>query len=261
MLLKEMTDKNVMGPVWIGLYNDLDTWYWSYNHLPLKNMSLIKWAPGNPDNTSGADMCGVVQDVGKWESYPCFYTGPFICYDANNSAANRFIIYYKPPTDWHTGQKYCRKYHTDMASSLTETDNSLMQQLVKSIHYNGAWFGLTKETWKWSDGYEPSYLPWGPNQPDNYYSSENCGGAQNGLLTDEQCNKQNFFVCSAYLVKTQMVKLQVKFDSNVLDPTVQSSILELINLKLQEHGLTMKTTATWKVQPNGRIFYKKIKGN
>lgn len=80
-LTEVLIRNNEIGPVWTGLYNDLDSWYWSYNHLPLKNISLRMWMSGQPDDGYGQDVCGTINTNGYWESLACYYTGPFLCYD------------------------------------------------------------------------------------------------------------------------------------------------------------------------------------
>ncbi|KAG7314238.1 hypothetical protein KOW79_022734 [Hemibagrus wyckioides] len=57
----------------------------------------------------------------------------------------------------------------------------------------------------------------------------------------------------------QILRLQVKSDGSVLDPAVQSSILEQIKQKLAEKGMLENTTVTWRVQTDGNIFQKKNK--
>ncbi|KAK3507334.1 hypothetical protein QTP70_014462 [Hemibagrus guttatus] len=276
-----------------GLYNDLDNWYWSYNHLPLKNQSLVNFYPGYPNNAYGTDVCGVIYHDGTWETFNCYYGIPFICYDERNSYANRFVLY-TYTYNWFQAQSYCRTYHTDLAYTLTNNDITLAMQRVAQTSYKCIWFGLTRDTWKWSNGRVVSYLPWSALQPDNYNLWENCGMAIDGLLEDEKCTNSHYFVCSAYLNKTQFLKLQVVSDASVLDPAVQSTILDLretvmptdlnktqflklqvvsdasvldpavqstildlITQKLHENGMSVNTTVAWKVQPDESIFYKK----
>ncbi|XP_058240133.1 C-type mannose receptor 2-like isoform X1 [Hemibagrus wyckioides] len=257
MLINEMNNHNEMVAVWTGLYNDLDNWYWSYNHLPLKNQSQWYFASGYPYNGYGLDVCGIINRNGQWETLSCYYTIPFICYDETNSYANRFVVYPQDTFNWFQAQSYCRIYHTDLAYTFNNDDVTLAVQCVYKTSYTGAWFGLTRDTWKWSNGRAPSYLPWSALQPDNYYLWENCGVAQDGLLFDAVCTNSYYFVCSAYLNKTQFLKLEVLSDASVLDPAVQSTILDLITQKLHENGMSVNTTVDWKVQSDGSIFHKK----
>ncbi|XP_017316419.1 macrophage mannose receptor 1 [Ictalurus punctatus] len=261
-LIEEMNKKSVIGPAWIGLYIELDNWYWSsYNHLPLKNTNLSIWHSGQPDNAYGADVCVAMYAAGYWWSYPCYYVGPFICYDANNSYADRFVAYLLPRITWLDSQAYCRQHHTDLATVMTESDVSLLGQLLPPLNIISGWVGLTRNTWEWSDRSNASYLPWLSGQPDNLNTWENCATATAGLLSDEQCTNEYYFTCSAYRVRKQIVKLQVKLTQSMLDSTVQSSILEMLKQKLQENGMLMNTTVTWRVQPDGNIFYKKVNNN
>ncbi|TSL54338.1 C-type lectin lectoxin-Lio3 [Bagarius yarrelli] len=255
-LYNELAKHNEIRPVWVGLYNDLDSWYFSHNRLPLKNISLRNFASGHPSVEHSNAACGAIEDTGLWLALPCHYTGPFLCYDASNSPEHRFVGYINPGLSWHDAQTFCRTHHTDLASTTTEDDINLVKQLLPSIFCYGAWFGLTRDTWKWSDGAEASYLPWATGQPDNFYTCENCVGAKSGLLVDEACNNLYYFACSDYLHRKQFVKLQVQTDESVLDPAVQSAVLDLINQKLQENHMSVNVTATWKVQADGSIFRK-----
>ncbi|KAG7314240.1 hypothetical protein KOW79_022736 [Hemibagrus wyckioides] len=72
---------------------------------------------------------------------------------------------------------------------------------------------------------------------------------------------QSYFYCHTILPvrEQQIVRLQVKSDGSVLDPAVQSSILEQIKQKLAEKGMLENTKVTWRVQPDGNILHLKNK--
>lgn len=118
-------------------------------------------------------------------------------FTANNSPSNKFVGYGSPTLTWPDAQTFCRQQHTDLATSVTQSDITLLQRVLAGIMWTGGWFGLTRDTWKWSDGTEPLNLPWLSGQPDNFYIWENCGAAQNGQLLDEKCTNEHYFVCSA----------------------------------------------------------------
>lgn len=80
---------------------------------------------------------------------------------------------------------------------MNESDVSLLGKLLPPLNILSGWVGLTRDTWKWSDSSNPSYLPWLSGQPDNFYTWENCGTAKDGLLMDEKCTNQYYFTCSA----------------------------------------------------------------
>nr|XP_055046326.1 alpha-N-acetylgalactosamine-specific lectin-like [Misgurnus anguillicaudatus] len=62
---------------WIGLYNDIYSWRWSYQDA---NITFQLWAAGEPDNNYANEACALMRDD-MWRDYPCTRQYPFICYD------------------------------------------------------------------------------------------------------------------------------------------------------------------------------------
>lgn len=115
---------------------------------------------------------------------------------ARNNYLNRFVAYYTPQITWLNAQLYCRQHHTDLASVMTQSDVSLLQQILPPLNIYNGWIGLIRNSWMWSDGSSTSYLPWLSGQPDNYYYWEYCASEQGGLLSDEKCTQLHYFMCS-----------------------------------------------------------------
>ncbi|KAF4071306.1 hypothetical protein AMELA_G00271710 [Ameiurus melas] len=252
---KEAASKHQTTSAWVGLYNDLNSWRWSLNDLPL-NVSYTYWYPGYPYYSGREQACVLIYYSGQWWDVPCTALYPFICYNASFSGAAKFISINNPHLTWPQAQNYCRTHHTDLASSLNSSDNDILKQVLKT--QINSWIGLYTGTWKWSDGTSASNIPWAPGQPDNYLGNENCAVVYNGLFYDEQCTNLHYFFChNISQARSQIMRLQVKSDGSVFDPAVQSSILDQIKQKLEENGMLENTTVTWKVQPDGNIFHKK----
>lgn len=68
----------------VGLYNDIDSWRWSLNELPLKSVSYSKWASNEPNNQFGKQSCGIIDQNKFWRDAQCTDKRPFICYDAES---------------------------------------------------------------------------------------------------------------------------------------------------------------------------------
>ncbi|XP_046699418.1 hepatic lectin-like [Silurus meridionalis] len=204
------------------------------------------------------ESCVIIMTNGYWGDRACTELRPFICYNAQFSGAARFIGISSKVT-WPAAQAYCRTYHTDLASSLNNIDNNMIWQ-VRDIQ-GDSWFGLYRDTWKWSDGTNALNTPWASGQPDNYGGNENCAVVYNGNFYDTSCSTQFYFFCHTIppVRQRQIVRLQVKSDGSVFDSAAQSSILEQIKLNLKGKGISDNTTVTWRVQTDGIIFYKKNK--
>ncbi|XP_053471614.1 C-type mannose receptor 2-like isoform X2 [Ictalurus furcatus] len=246
---------------WVGLYNDINSWRWSFHNVSLISTSFSQWYSGQPDNNNGNESCATIGTSGYWWDFPCANRYPFICYNGNYTGVERFVGVANLQLSWLDAQAYCRQFHTDLASAINATDNS---QLGGVASQQGiSWFGLYRDTWKWSDGTKASNLTWLPAQPNNYYRPENCGRFNNGPLSDELCTNKYYFFCHTVIPvrNKQVMKLQVLSDGAVFDPTVQFMTLELIKQKLKEHGMFFNSTVHFRVLPDGNIFYKKRQNN
>ncbi|XP_058241257.1 putative C-type lectin domain family 20 member A isoform X2 [Hemibagrus wyckioides] len=264
-LRKEETDKGLTSRAWIGLYNDIESWRWSFNNVSLKNQLLAMWYAGEPDNAYGKEACATINQLGEWRDDPCTDLLPFICYNSSATGSNIIVGVASPLLSWFDAQAYCRKYHTDLASATTTSENNQLAQVALKQGYS--WFGLFRDTWKWVDRTfeDATNLEWlnDPAQPNNGGGHEDCGVIYTGLIMDRPCDDLYPFFCHNDIPtgKRQIVKLQVNSGENIFDPAVQSTILKKIEQKLEEHGWLENTTVTWKLQPNGNDFDRKKKGD
>ncbi|KAF5899461.1 macrophage mannose receptor 1-like isoform X6, partial [Clarias magur] len=140
------------------------------------------------------------------------------------SGANSFIGVSSPLMTWAGAQTYCRTFHTDLASALSQTDNDLLAQ-VASVQ-GVSWFGLFRDTWKWLNSTPAVNVPWYTGRPDNSRANSNCGTLRYGQFVDEPCSINHYFFCQTVPVNQQVVKLRMKSDGNVFDSAVQSAVLE-----------------------------------
>ncbi|XP_017316379.1 uncharacterized protein LOC108260519 [Ictalurus punctatus] len=254
----EAVRKFMIFPAWIGLYENVDVWRWSYNNLPLENTPLRNWYAFDEPSANGIEACGAIDYRGYWFDFPCTHLKSFICYDSRFSGFARFIPYILPLLDWFGAQAFCRLFHTDLATAASSTDNDELKNRV--LFLTSSWFGLFRGTWTWSDGAIASNIAWAPFQPD-HSGTKYCGTYAVGLISDDTCSNEHAFFCQSTppVRQQQILKLQVKSDGSVLDPDVQSSILLQIKQKLRENGMSENTTVTWRVQSDGNIFYKEKK--
>ncbi|KAG7328971.1 hypothetical protein KOW79_007145 [Hemibagrus wyckioides] len=72
------------------------------------------------------------------------------------------------------------------------------------------------------------------------------------MFGDTKCDELHYFICHIThpVREQQIMRLQIKSDDSVSDSAMQSTILDLIMKKLEEHGMLKNTTVTWRVLSN-----------
>uniref|UniRef100_A0A4W5MZ75 C-type lectin domain-containing protein n=1 Tax=Hucho hucho TaxID=62062 RepID=A0A4W5MZ75_9TELE len=71
--------------VWIGLYDDVNSWRWSLedsNYYSEGGAEFRNWQIGQPDNVNSNEHCVVMTEGGEWQDEDCKEKPPFICYSS-----------------------------------------------------------------------------------------------------------------------------------------------------------------------------------
>ncbi|XP_027004181.2 uncharacterized protein LOC113643934 isoform X2 [Tachysurus fulvidraco] len=170
-----------------------------------------------------------------------------------SKTGNQRYIYISNSMTWLEAQTYCRQHHTDLASSRDATEDSV----IKALTSDWTWFGLFRDSWKWTDQTKFSTISWMTGKPDNTLKNENCGYINNGQAADALCSDiMPFFCYSDVTGKQQILRVKVQSDKDVNDPAVMTAILEQINQKLKDDLGTENITVKWRKQSDGVVFHK-----
>lgn len=116
--------------------------------------------------------------------------------------ATRFVPINDLARTWLEAQQHCRQTYTDMACPLNDADNNA---ITPRVPHSTTWFGLFRDSWKWSDQTNVSTIKWTTNQPDNAGGHENCAyvdntvfaGSTGGWFSDGTCSTKRAFFCQS----------------------------------------------------------------
>ncbi|KAI5629350.1 secretory phospholipase A2 receptor-like isoform X1, partial [Silurus asotus] len=177
---------------WIGLYNDIKSWRWSYGNEPLGNMH--DWAHGEPNNSDGRQACGAICIRG-WTDRDCTEKFPSF----NTTGYN--YVYVSDLKTWYDARSYCRMYYTDLASTRNELEYTTVFNITYKSKASIIWIGMFRDTWKWIDQTNFSTIRWMSGKPDNYRGNENCGYLNDTQAVDAQCSDVMPFFCYSSKLK------------------------------------------------------------
>ncbi|XP_043977201.1 C-type mannose receptor 2-like [Gambusia affinis] len=260
--LRIMVDSNKMAAItdaWIGLYDDVDSWRWSLSDDTFyQNSEALyrNWPSGQPDNSQGGEGCLEMLGNGEWNDNNCDNLRKVICSTVSGQTATFRLI--NTFMNWTQAQSYCRTHHTDLASVRHSADN----ENIKAAKPAGeaVWLGLFRDRWKWSKGSLLTYSYWGSGEPNG--PVENCAimdFTNSGRWVDEECRLTKPFICSDEVPSTDhvmKVKLVGSSSVDLKDGAVQGGLLNQLQQKLKDQGVTAEIRLRWMKQPDGNVFYQ-----
>ncbi|XP_053098304.1 C-type lection lectoxin-Enh3-like [Pangasianodon hypophthalmus] len=177
------------------------------------------------------------------------------------TTGNNTYMYISNKMSWLGAQSYCRQYHTDLASVRDATEYSVIQKVIINSG-SAAWFGLFRDTWKWSDQTNFSTVSWMSGKPDNALGNENCGYLNNNQAADALCSDILPFFCYSIITgKQQIIKVKVRANQDVNEFAVKAAVLEQVKQKLKDHGMAENIKVKWREQPDGKVFHKVKENN
>nr|XP_046271756.1 C-type mannose receptor 2-like [Scatophagus argus] len=247
--------KYYRGHVWIGLYDDINSWRWSLQeegYYGEGEAEFRMWKSDRPINFGGYENCAGMDNDGLWNDRNCKYEAPFVCYNGNKATVSSpSFILVNESKNWTEAQSYCRKHHTDLASVRNQSENDQLKTMVQNQH---TWIGLYRDSWKWSDGSHISFTHW---NTDNNEPNDNtpCVLLHQGRWEDKACTTKLYFVCSIVSLKRQVVRVKLSAkDSSVKLEDAGEAILQQLSRTLKLHSLIKDMKLTWRKQPDGKIF-------
>uniref|UniRef100_A0A8C2CJK3 C-type lectin domain-containing protein n=1 Tax=Cyprinus carpio TaxID=7962 RepID=A0A8C2CJK3_CYPCA len=122
--------------------------------------------------------------------------------------SNKGFVSVQEKKNWTEAQKYCRQYHTDLASVRNQIKNDAIQKIINQTltscsEDDQVWIGLHR-LWVWSDNSTSTFTNpfstfWKPGI-NNIKNNRNsiCTSVvirDEGRWTDEDCSNQRPFVC------------------------------------------------------------------
>ncbi|XP_060889910.1 putative C-type lectin domain family 20 member A isoform X1 [Labrus mixtus] len=211
---------------------------------------------------------------GLWHDEPCGRLYKPVCSDVTGSNVTFVLI--NTSMSWTDAKSYCREHHTDLASVRNLDENQKIKELISGLT---VWIGLSRETWKWTDGSNSSFRYWNLSEPNNNYETEGCVAAyfkDSGRWEDWPCHYKRASICyradpaattassehdtiikdasvSKAVVKVRLVKSS-SVDLN--DPAVMDAMLKKIKQKLKDQGLKGDVKLSWRKQVDGKVFHK-----
>ncbi|XP_060883053.1 asialoglycoprotein receptor 2-like [Labrus mixtus] len=247
--LREATEELDVGHLWIGLYDDIDSWRWSLEeegYYGEGEAEFRKWHSKAYNNIRGTQTCVLISQYGTWNDFICTASYQFVCYDDSSSS---FILVNETKT-WTEAQRYCRERYTDLASVRNQSENDQIKGLLKN---SNTWIGLHRDSWGWSDGSPYSLRKWATNRPRSGFGTP-CALLHRGLWEDMNCDTERYFVCQD-LVKKRVLRVQVtRKDSTVNLEEAAAALLWQLRERLKELSLREDVKLTWRKQPDGKIF-------
>ncbi|XP_024286595.1 macrophage mannose receptor 1 [Oncorhynchus tshawytscha] len=207
--------------VWIGVADeDQDgTFRW----VDKTDITFSNWKPSFPKNTVNLWDCGQIYTgdfSGKWETTNCFKNLGYICKmvggqnvkptsvpdshcDAGYLLYGDYCYHFETEMvkNWLDAESYCASQRGHLASFHTQEELSFITTHMPAPSWVGLSDSRTEGVWVWSDGTPSDFLPWAPNQPDNWQGNEDCSNIRGfnhheaGLLNDEFCTSTLEFVC------------------------------------------------------------------
>ncbi|XP_038132881.1 macrophage mannose receptor 1-like [Cyprinodon tularosa] len=183
---------------WIGLYDQRDgirTWYWSLPEVEF-NESETNWDQGEPNDHEGVtENCGILMSNLEWQNIPCELERPFLCYDETNRTQKYHLI--REGKTWQEAQSYCREKHTDLISGMKQLQDGELEKVMSSTQIK-TYFGLFRDTWRWSDGSSFSLRHWNDQLNNQQYNTGRCavaGTDDEGRWKTESCDQRKPFIC------------------------------------------------------------------
>ncbi|ROL28507.1 L-selectin [Anabarilius grahami] len=242
--------------IWIGLYDDANSWHWSFQN---ETVTFSQWDFDQPNNMYGKQYCVNLRSTGYWWDETCNLTYPFFCQNGEGQP----VLVTDPEMSWNDAQNYCRQNYTDLFTVRNWDVNKQLATMIKE--YTCAWIGLFRDSWKWLNQTSMSpYFPlqWAAGQPDNSFGQEACGALDYyGLIADETCTNSHFFLCQTTRMKQQVLRLEVKAGDNVNDKAITAAMLNKVQQTLREQGMAADVKLAWREQPDGMVFQKMKNGS
>ncbi|XP_060889912.1 C-type lectin-like isoform X2 [Labrus mixtus] len=130
---------------------------------------------------------------GLWHDEPCGRLYKPVCSDVTGSNVTFVLI--NTSMSWTDAKSYCREHHTDLASVRNLDENQKIKELISGLT---VWIGLSRETWKWTDGSNSSFRYWNLSEPNNNYETEGCVAAyfkDSGRWEDWPCHYKRASIC------------------------------------------------------------------
>uniref|UniRef100_A0A9J7XT67 C-type lectin domain-containing protein n=1 Tax=Cyprinus carpio carpio TaxID=630221 RepID=A0A9J7XT67_CYPCA len=239
-----------LSDTWIGLYDDVNSWRWSFHD---EHLTYARWDKYQPDNYGGDQDCVILHSNGYWRDKGCDLKCVVVCQSDQGP-----VLVTHPLMSWKQAQHFCRENFIDLYTVKNESEN----QRLRMMNHNDEsciWIGLFRDSWKWSDQTNTSSsLRWAEKQPDNSFGSEICAAVdEDGWIADELCSEMFFFFCKSPLrVRRQILRLEVKAGDNVADQVTADAVLKEVQKKLREQGMAADVNFSWQEQPNGTVFQK-----
>ncbi|XP_055074193.1 macrophage mannose receptor 1-like [Misgurnus anguillicaudatus] len=236
---------------WIGLYNDIKSWRWSYQD---ESLNFTKWYLGEPDNYGEGEECVTLADGGYWHDRYCINKLHFLCFDVQNSTVEYHLI--NQLKVWSDAQQYCRDQYIDLVTIRNQTENTLLTNL--RYGYGEVWIGLFRDSWKWSDQSNLSSSNQLAAQSLNG-ANENCSTTNYyGIFEDWVCSTPFYFYCNTVKLRRQIVKVQLNSTvDNMSDVQLKTLVLQKLQETLSDLMVDGEVTLTWRKQLNGKVFQKR----
>ncbi|KAI2663114.1 Ladderlectin [Labeo rohita] len=239
---------------WIGLKRAEPNWLWSLSDSAFYKegeTEYRRWRAGQLDNAGGNENCCTVDGGGEFWDVSCYSRYPFICYDGNENALQRYV-FVDQNKNWKDAQTFCRQNHTDLVSVRNLDENLRVQVLVPP----GAlvFIGLFKDTFRWSDNSSSSFRRWSVREPNDSGACVAQRLSDINTWVDQNCNDTRPFVCQDG-EKVQILRVKLKSGQNVNDPVMKVFIKEKIQEKLVSLGMPKDAKLQWRVQSDGEIFH------
>ncbi|XP_028841859.1 macrophage mannose receptor 1-like [Denticeps clupeoides] len=237
--------------VWIGLYNDINSWKWSISDQAFYiagGAGYRNWGLGQPDNAMGNQSCVSMMSTGTFFDNTCDTELTFLCYNAKGLLQGNYVLVPLYKT-WSEAQTYCRLIYTDLASVRNQVENQELQRLLPQI--GQSWIGLYRDTWKWSDQSDSAYRLWLLGQPENKLGNLNCV-ATALYWSLFSCGVTLPFVCYEYdhgATDMQVMRLTIESQVSLEQAAVQTAILEMI-----------KNAVKAELQPNTKLMWQNQTG-
>ncbi|XP_038147768.1 C-type mannose receptor 2-like [Cyprinodon tularosa] len=187
------------GEAWIGLYDQTDvnrTWYWSLPGVEF-NERETNWRPGEPSDKGNGnpENCGILNNDLRWIDTGCQHKYHFLCYDETNRTQKYHLI--REKKTWQEAQSYCREKHTDLISGMKQLQDGELERVMNFTEIL-TYFGLFRDTWRWSDGSSFSFRHWNDQLNNQQYNTGRCALAvfdDEGRWKNNSCDQKKPFIC------------------------------------------------------------------